>query len=209
MSAISAACPITAGAVAAGGVAPGGVAGQPPGTLIRAARLPASLWPPNTDAAHRIAYYSAGVSGRPHLVTGAVYLPDGDADGNDWPVVSYAHGTTGRSDAWVPSLTGLPWPEREHIGCWLDRGFAVVSTDYEGLGCGGGDRCRDSKREARNIIDIVRAARQLDYPLGRSWIVVGFAQGAHAALRAAQVAGSYAPDLDFRACVALPPARRA
>lgn len=177
----------------------------PPGTLIRSVRLPGKMWPPHTAAAHRVAYHSTGRTGRPRLVTGAVYVPEGDAPRGGWPVVSYAHGTTGISHACAPSLTGLFLPEREHVGHWLERGFAVVATDYEGLGGRGNHPYFDGRHEAWDIIDIVRAARQLDHPFGCHWVVAGFSQGGHAALFTAQMATGYAPDLDYRACVSLAP----
>jgi dienelactone hydrolase/Ca2+-binding EF-hand superfamily protein len=56
-----------------------------------------------------------------------------------------------------------------------------------------------------DVIDIVRAARQLDHPLDRRWLVVGFSQGGHAALFTALIATDYAPELDFLGTVALAP----
>lgn len=177
----------------------------PPGTLIRAAGLPERTWPPGTAAAFRVAYHSAARDGGPRLVTGAVCLPEGDPPAGGWPVVSYARGTTGISHVGTPSLTGLFPAERAHAGQWLDRGFAVAATDFEGLGGRGGHPHFDGRHEAWDLTDIVRAARQLSYPVGRDWIVAGFSQGAHAALFTAQTATAYAPDLDYRACVALAP----
>lgn len=178
---------------------------MPPGTLIRVVQLPQKMWPAHTAAAHRVSYHSTGRTGRPRLVTGAVYIPEGNAPRGGWPVVSYAHGTTGISHACAPSLTGLFLPERGHVAHWLERGFAVTATDYEGLGGRGNHPYFDGKHEAWDIIDIVRAARQLDHPIGCHWVVTGFSQGGHAALFTAQMASGYAPDLDFRACVALAP----
>ncbi|MCE6996105.1 alpha/beta hydrolase [Saccharothrix sp. S26] len=176
-----------------------------PGTLLRARPLAPRLRPDHAGAAYRVFYQGVGHDGRGRLVTGSVFVPEGTAPADGWPVVGYAHGTTGLSDRTAPSRTGLLRLERAHIAAWLASGYAVTATDYEGLATPGPHPYFNGEAVADDVIDIVRAARQLDHPLSRRWLVAGFSQGGHAALFTALVATDYAPELDFLGTVALAP----
>ncbi|MGW4115695.1 lipase family protein [Actinosynnema sp. NPDC004786] len=179
--------------------------GRRPGDLIRADPLPRRFRPAHAEAAYRVFYQGVGHDGRGRLVTGSVFVPEGAPPGGGWPVVSYAHGTTGLSDRTAPSRTGLLRLEREHVAAWLAAGYAVTATDYEGLATPGPHPYLNGEAVADDVIDIVRAARRLDHPLDRRWLVAGFSQGGHAALFTALTATRYAPELDFLGTVALAP----
>ena len=56
------------------------------------------------------------------------------------------------------------------------------------------------------MLDIVRAARQLDPSIGKRFLIAGHSQGGQSALFAAGEAGSYVPDLSLRGTVAYAPA---
>src|SRR3954451_17425441 len=87
-----------------------------------------------------ILYRSTGVKGKAVAVSGAVAIPKGKAPKGGWPVVSWAHGTTGIADSCAPSrdganpLSSYAYPLLQR---WLKAGYAVVRTDYEGLGAPG------------------------------------------------------------------------
>ncbi|WP_053716515.1 lipase family protein [Saccharothrix sp. NRRL B-16348] len=179
--------------------------GRRPGALIRADPLARRFRPDHAEAAYRVFYQGVGHDGRGRLVTGSVFIPDGTPPAGGWPVISYAHGTTGLSDRTAPSRTGLLRLERAHIAAWLAAGYAVAATDYEGLATPGPHPYLNGEAVADDVIDIVRAARRLDHPLDRRWLVAGFSQGGHAALFTALIATSYAPELDFLGTVALAP----
>ena len=49
---------------------------------------------------------------------------------------------------------------------WLKAGYAVVRTDYEGLGTPGAHPYLIGASEGRAMLDMVRAARKLDRRLG-------------------------------------------
>ncbi|MFI9008117.1 lipase family protein [Actinosynnema sp. NPDC053489] len=176
-----------------------------PGTLIRARPLPARLRPDHADAAYRVFYQGVGHDGRGRLVTGSVFLPEGAPPPGGWPVLGYAHGTTGLSDRTAPSRTGLLRLERAHVARWLRAGYAVAATDYEGLATPGPHPYLNGEAVSDDVIDIVRAARRLDHPLSDRWLVAGFSQGGHAALFTALVATTYAPELRFLGTIALAP----
>src|ERR1700710_2807431 len=95
--------------------------------------LPAELWPEHTAQAHRMTYAGLGYHGGPRDVTGIVLVPDTPVPAEGFPIVGYAHGTTGLGDDAAPSLVGFTRLEREHIERWLTAGFVVAVTDYEGL----------------------------------------------------------------------------
>ncbi|NUR69512.1 MAG: hypothetical protein HOU81_01690 [Hamadaea sp.] len=177
-----------------------------PGTLIKHESLPPALRPDRAAAAYRLFYQGTGYDGLPKLITGSAFLPHGTPPADGWPVVAFAHGTTGLHHRASPSRTGLSKPERAHVDGWLAAGYAVAATDYEGLAGQGEHPYFNGEAVADDIVDAVRAAHGLDRPLSRSWIVAGFSQGGHAAHYTAMIATAYAPELDFRGSVTFGPA---
>nr|WP_246045040.1 lipase family protein [Rhodococcus oryzae] len=175
----------------------------PPGSVIAVQDMPRELWIPGTGRAYRLTYVTADHWGAPATSTGAVYLPPGPAPEGGWPVVSYAHGTIGVSDQCAPSMTGPQAIESAYLQAWLARGYAVVATDYIGLGTPGVLPYLDGKAAAHSVIDMVRAARTIDAGVSPRWVAIGLSQGGHAALHTAHEATTYAPDLDYRGAVAI------
>jgi len=128
-------------------------------------------------------------------------------------VVSWAHGTIGSSDAHAPSrdkLGSQAWIFNKHphalLNEFLKKGWAVVMTDYEGLGTHGRHPYLLGESEARGILDIVRAARKLHPEVSNRLAIVGHSQGGHAALFGAHHAPSWTPELDLRCVAAVAPA---
>lgn len=175
------------------------------GTLVRSEELPAAMWPAHTATGYRVWYQGVGYDGLGRVISGSVFVPQGVAPADGWPVISYAHGTTGLSDQTAPSLAGLSRPESRHVAAWLEAGYLVAVTDYEGLASPGPHPYFNGEAVADDVVDIVRAAGQLGHPLSPRWAAVGFSQGGHAALFAGLMATKYAPELDFRGTVALAP----
>jgi predicted esterase/Ca2+-binding EF-hand superfamily protein len=175
------------------------------GAVLDRHPLPDALWPANAADAINVVYHGIGYHGVGRSVSGSVFLPAGAPPLGGWPVVSYAHGTTGLADHCAPSAVGLTRLEREHVARWLAAGYVVTATDYEGLATPGPHPYFNGEAVADDVIDIVRAARALDDRVGRTWLVAGFSQGGHAALFVGLMASRYAPELDFRGTVALAP----
>lgn len=176
-----------------------------PGTVLDSRPLPEEFRPGAAAAAFAVVYQGVGYDGAGRAVSGSVFLPAGEAPDGGWPVVGYAHGTTGLSDRCGPSRAGLARLEREHVSRWLAAGYAVAATDYEGLATPGPHPYFNGEAVADDVVDAVRAARGLDRRVGPAWLAVGFSQGGHAALFTGMVAGRYAPELDFRGTAALAP----
>jgi predicted esterase len=175
------------------------------GDVLERQPLPTELWPATAAAAVRVRYRGIGYDGAGRTVSGSVFLPATAAPAPGWPVVSYAHGTTGLADHCAPSRVGLTRLEREHVERWLAAGYVVAATDYEGLATPGPHPYFNGEAVADDVIDIVRAARWLDERVGRRWLVTGFSQGGHAALFTGLLASGYAPELDFLGTIALAP----
>ncbi|GAD83984.1 alpha/beta hydrolase [Nocardia asteroides NBRC 15531] len=162
-----------------------------------------------------IEYTTTDSAGAERPASGALFLPDGQAPATGWPIVAYDHGTLGsgvgcggQADPELAPLPANRAAEDELIGRLVEQGYAVVAPDYLGLGRfdTGPHPYLEVASEASATIDLVRAAREAEPDLSRTWTVVGASQGGHAALSTAHVQQTYAPELDFRGVVALDPA---
>ena len=143
--------------------------------------------------AYRILYHSRSLRGDDIAVSGFVATPGGEPPPGGWPLVAFAHGTTGMADVCAPSH------EAEEIiaedGAYLE-GYAIVATDYEGLGTPGLHPYIVGRSEARGVLDSVRAVQSLDgISVTEEFVVWGHSQGGHAALHAGQNWQEYAPEL--------------
>ncbi len=188
---------------------PADIGRYPTGALVKAERARDLAGPLDGLRATRIMYRSTGVDGQPIGMTGIVFAPGGQsAPPGGWPVVSYAHGTTGVGDGCAPSKSPtLYWPDNAaFVARLVADGFVVVVTDYEGLGVEGLHPYLDLDSEARAVIDAVPAAREVVPRASADWAVVGHSQGGHAALGAGERAAEWqAPGLRFVGTVALAP----
>ncbi len=90
---------------------------------------------------------------------------------------------------------------------FLDAGYVVAATDYEGLGTPGVHPLLVGESEGRSVLDAARAAHDLKAAeVGNNVLVLGHSQGGHAALFAGELAASYAPGLHVLGVVAEAPA---
>jgi predicted esterase len=211
----------TAGAAVATPKGPGGLAFYNPpknlpsghGKLIWA-RKAGGLVPLDGAASTRLVLYTSKTpQGKDVAVSGSVSVPKGKPPKGGWPVISYAHGTTGTADVCAPSRNKEGDPATAYISYiypelndWLDAGYAVVQTDYQGLGTPGPHAYLIGAAEGRSVLDMVRAARQLDSGISNKFLISGHSQGGHAALWAAGLAKSWVPDLKLKGTVAYAPA---
>jgi fermentation-respiration switch protein FrsA (DUF1100 family) len=169
-----------------------------PGDVIRTE-------PQAVDGLHgtmqRVMYHSRSITGADIAVTGLVAVPSTAPPAGGYPIVTWAHGTTGIADECAPSLqpgsfTGL-------ANALLDKGYVVVGTDYEGLGTPGRHPYIVGESEARGTIDIVRAVRNLpDVTTSDRYVVWGHSQGGHAAMFTLHIADTWAPELHLLGVVA-------
>ncbi|PPF35023.1 lipase [Pseudoclavibacter sp. AY1H1] len=202
---------IEQGDLAAFYVQPDGDVPSEPGTLVRSEQL---LGTPIGSQAWRILYSSTDLHGAPVLVSGVVVVPDGEAPADGRTVLAWGHPTTGTEPSCAPSRAFDPFIGIEGMRLMLDRGYAVVATDYLGMGvttADGAQAGQDSylvgETAARSMLDSVRAAQQIDpVQAGDDVVLWGHSQGGQAALFAAQEAPSYAPELTIAAVAVAAPA---
>lgn len=155
-------------------------------------------------------YKMLGVNGSEVQATALVFTPKTPAPANGWPIVVWAHGTTGVADQCAPSKQGLMGNE-VFLKALLAAGYVVVAPDYEGLGEPGGKEAHpflNVKSEAYSITDAVVAARSYLTGLGKKtngqWLAVGHSQGGQAVLGAAQYQSR--AKLSYKGTIAIAPA---
>jgi pimeloyl-ACP methyl ester carboxylesterase len=175
-----------------------------PGELIRLARVPS----PRDFRAWVMLYHSRSAAGMDIVVSGFLAAPEEPAPAGGYPVVSWAHGTTGVADACAPSRAAMSGSlvGDEIVGTLVRHGYVVAATDYEGLGVAGPHPYLLGESEGRSVLDAARAARSIPgVEVSGRTAFFGYSQGGHAALWAAQLAGAYAPDLNVAAVAAVAP----
>ncbi len=191
-----------------GGVSPfysfGGPAPRTPGKLLRTEALSPTQSLANAATGTRILYSSTdGLGGTMPLTgSGALFLPNGDAPAGGWPLLAWAHGTVGVADVCAPSWAGRGARDTTYLNFWLAQGYAIVASDYQGLGVPGGHPYLATRPAAYSLLDSVRAVQSGQFPVSRKVVVIGQSQGGGAAFATAGYAPTYAPDLDVRGVVA-------
>jgi hypothetical protein len=187
-----------------------------PGDLIRTEPARIALDPAGhghySGAGTRMLYQSIDGRGKPVAVTGMYFQPD-----NPWrgsgprPLVAFAPWSQGLGDQCAISRLvtegGMHYGgyldfefyyEEGFIATMLDRGFAVVVTDYQGTGTYGPPTVGIRIPSAHAVIDSARAAMRLPGtdldPLGpvAFW---GYGIGGQSAGAAVEMAPTYAPDV--------------
>ncbi len=191
-----------------------------PGDLIRTEPSRLALEPSGQLGAYvgtgtRIMYRSTDAQGNPVAVTGTYIEPDVPWPGNGpRPLLAYATGPYGAGEQCAPSRLfnqGIHFSqgfdltlnvEEGWIATMLARGFAIVVTDGVGMGIHGPQSPQWLNREAAGtaMLDAARAAMKLpDTSLDPHGPVAfwGYASGGQASLSAAELASTYAPELDI------------
>jgi Secretory lipase len=183
------------------------------GTLIWARKAGGLVPLQNARYTKLVLYTSRTPQNQNVAVSGSVAVPKGKPPKGGWPVITWAHGTTGAADVCAPTrdFQGAPNQTGEtyinsDLSAWLAAGYAVLRTDYQGLGTPGKHAYLVGKAEGRGVLDIVQAARELDPRIGKRYLISGHSQGGHAALFAAGEAKKYLPRLRLRGTVAFAPA---
>lgn len=175
----------------------------PPGELLRAERFDRHV--PAGARAWRILYRTTDVAGRATTASALVTVPLGS---RPHPVIAWAHGTTGFARPCAPSLRdhALGAGGAASYAAAVSRGWAVVATDYPGMGTPGVQPYLIGPGEAHAVLDAVRAARQLSsVDLADQTVVWGHSQGGHAALWTGIEQPTYAPDVPLSGVAAAAP----
>jgi len=191
------------------GAAPGAILShQEIGTDIKRAR------------AWKVRYVSKDVHGVPTEVSGLVIGPS--EKGENRKVLTWCHGTTGLGDAACPSAQ--PNPARElatyfdtsatqqidygvpGLQGFIDDGYVVCATDYQGLGTPGQHHYMVNRTQARDAVYLVHAARTLgDVGAGLKVGSAGWSQGGGAAAAVAELDPEDYGDLKLVGTVCMSP----
>lgn len=169
--------------------------------------------------AWRIRYISRDVNDVPQEASGLVIAPA--PKGENRPILTWCHGTTGLGDAACPSAQ--PDPARELITYFtpeatqqidygvpglqgfIDDGWVVCATDYQGLGTPGMHQYTVNITNARDAVYIAHAARSLDAGAGTTLGCAGWSQGGGAAAAVAELDAGDFGDLKLIGTVPMSP----
>lgn len=200
---------------------PGGTLGQ----VIKKEQIQTSL----TGAqAWKIAYISSDVAERKTIATALVIAPTGPAPKEGRPIIAWAHGTTGAAQNCGPSqvidptralnlyflMDGNSWtdfgiPNGQEF---INEGYVVVATDYQGLGGGGKHQYAVAGTNGRDVINSARAASSMtEIGAGKKTVIYGWSQGGGATIAAAGLLdyqaqqGTAADNLEYLGFIALAP----
>ena len=88
------------------------------------------------------------------------------------------------------------------LSMYVKLGYAVVATDYAGLGTDFRNASVDMQSNATDVIYSIAAARSAVPQLGRRWIAMGESPGGLAALAVAQLEGGIR-DPDYLGSIAV------
>jgi pimeloyl-ACP methyl ester carboxylesterase len=157
-----------------------------PGELIRSERFEDYALPPGVSAV-RILYHSRSGSGEDVAASGVVLFPEEETPpAGGWPIVAWAHGSKGVARACAPSLTRDLY-YGSFLSMYVELGYAVVATDYTGLGTKFRNAFSDMQSNATDVINSIPAARAAVPQLGRKWVALGTSEGSMAVAALAEL----------------------
>lgn len=156
-----------------------------PGDLLRQEPFAGYTLPKGATAV-RILYHSLDATGGDVATSGVVLIPAGTAPATGWPIIAWAHGTSGVARPCAPSAMKDVYYGDEGLMPMVAAGFAVVATDYHGLGTAGPHQYVNKTAQARDVVYSIPAARAAVPGLGARWVADGHSQGGLAAFGVAE-----------------------
>ena len=151
--------------------------------------------PADAASLQRVTYQSrSGVDDSTTHVTGSVYVPKGPAPPGGFHVVGFGPAVSGPASDCVSPETSAR--SSAAITALLGAGYVVAVPDYQGLGNpSDGKRlyhpALDSTTAGYNLMDAVRAAKNLVADTSPIWAAVGEVQGGQAAWAVNELADNY------------------
>lgn len=176
-----------------------------PGTVIKTSKINTDV--DNADV-YKVMYISRDENDLPVAVSGTVFVPQSAPPADGRNLVAWAHGTSGIADQCAPSL--LASQATKHlpgVQQYIDEGYIVTATDYQGLGTKGPHPYLIGNSQAHGVLDSIRAAKSVpDSNFSGKYALWGHSQGGQSVIYASQLAKSYAPDIKLIASAAAAPA---
>ena len=156
-----------------------------PGELIRSEPFEEYELPPEVSAV-RILYHSRSATGEDVATSGVVLTPsERKPPVGGWPIIAWAHEADGVGRSCAPSLM-RNLGHGPFLSMYVNLGYAVVATDYTGLGSDFRNAFLDAQSNATDVIGSISAARAAVPQLGTKWIVMGEDDGSLAAVAVAE-----------------------
>ena len=150
-----------------------------PGELIRSEPFEEYALPAGVSAV-RILYHSRSATGEDVAASGVVLFPEEETPpAGGFPIIAWAHGSTGVARQCAPSLMRNVYAG-SFLSMYVELGYAVVATDYTGLGTRFRNAFSDLQSNATDVINSIPAARAAVPQLGRRWVVIGSSEGSMA-----------------------------
>ncbi|WP_431972630.1 lipase family protein [Nocardia sp. bgisy134] len=187
--------------------APANLAAHPPGTILRSRPVKIALMGvvPQQVSAWQLLYRSNDLHGQPEVAVTTVMLPNGAARGTNRPLLAFQSAIDAVTDRCAPSyalrrsaralgsVTQLEWML---VANALRRGWAVSIADHQGLHGNFGV----PREPGYRVLDGIRSALRFG-PLGLNIdtpvAVWGYSGGGMASSWVAEMAPTYAPELDI------------
>jgi alpha-beta hydrolase superfamily lysophospholipase len=160
-----------------------------PGTLIRSEDFQDYTLAPGTSAI-RLLYHSRTSSGEDVPVSAVILVPDDNPPPGGWPIIAWAHDFAGIARDCAPSLD-QDLGEGSYFSMYAKLGYAVVATDYAGLGTAAPVAFLDLRGNSLDVIYAVAAARSASHLLGSPWITIGAGEGAEVAVAVNEVQSEF------------------
>ncbi len=178
--------------------------------------------------AWRIAYISSDLDERPTISTGLVVASIGKAPVGGRPIMAWAYGTTGTAQNCGPSqvvnpaaplneyflVGGNSWTDYglPSLEAFINEGYVVVGTDYQGLGGGGRHQYLASSTQGKDVINSAKAAASMsEVSTSKKAVVYGWSQGGASTIAAASLSdyiakkGTASDGIEFLGFVAMAP----
>lgn len=192
------------------------ISGKTPGLLLSREEIAVSI---AGARAWKVRYLSEDVNGVLHEVSGLVIAPT--AAGKNRKLLTWCHGTTGLGDAACPSAQ--PDPVRDLITYfdatstqqidygvpglqgWIQDGYLVCATDYQGQGTPGQHQYEVNRTQARDAVHLCRVALQMNIGAGTRFGCAGWSQGGGAAAAVAELDANDYGDLELVGSVVMSP----
>jgi acetyl esterase/lipase len=185
---------------------PANLAATKPGALLRQDAFRLYALPAGVRAV-RILYHSLDATGGDVATSAVVLVPAGAPPAGGWPIIAWAHGTSGVARQCAPSLMKDVYYGENGLFPMVRAGYAVVATDYHGLGTDGLHQYVNKIAQAYDVIYSIPAARAAVSALGERWVVDGHSQGGTAAWGVAEMEHDR-KDAGYLGAVAVAPASR-
>lgn len=186
-----------------------------PGTLLKleeTTNTSAYALPPTT-ALSRFIYQSETLNGTLVPVSAYILWPYSPRECEDgYQVVAWAHGTSGLTPNAAPSHHKNLWQHYLAPFNLVLQGYAVIATDYAGLGVGKTVSSEPilheylaSPAQANDVIYSVQAAREAFPQLGKRFVVFGNSEGGGAAWSVAERQSTRSPVDGYLGAIAVAP----